>query len=341
MIDIVTGVGRGEWNKFLSESYDATIYHTPEWKNFIEETFGFEPHYLSARDEHGDIVGFLPLFHVKKRLTGSRLCSLPFSHDCGIIGDPRTYESLVFEAIGLMGRVKASHIEIRNKVDTCGFKPRNSFSTYILRLSPSVKDVEKRVHERVMRGVKKSLKSDISVYVANDEAHLKKFYEINCGSKKKLGVVCHPWKYIKNLFKCLDGRVSLYVVESGGKMISGGIMEYYQDRVTYAYGATDDNYVKLDPSKAFLWNSIVDACGKGYRYYDFGRASYDNIGLIYFKQGWGTEEKRLYYSYYPEVRKSLVSNRNNIKFRLGSMMARNMPTIAYKRFSDAVIGDFG
>lgn len=341
MIDIVTGVKEKEWNRFLDGCYDATIYHTPEWRSFLEKTFHYEPRYLFARNEHADIIGLLPLFHVRRRLTGNRLCSLPFSHECGFVGDRTAYTSLIDEAVSLCGQLSADYLEVRDYVGDGNFEQQNSFSTYILKLSPSVKEVEKKIHDRVRRGIKKSGKNGVSVFVANDADHLKMFYEINSRAKKRLGVPCHPWRFIKNLFDCLGGFVSLYVAEYDGKMIAGGIMERYKDRVTYGYGASDNDYVKFDPSKAFLWKSITDACKDGYKYYDFGRASYNNKGLIEFKKGWGTEEKKLYYSYYPAARRSLVTDRDNIKFKLATNVTRNMPLPLYEKFSDIIIGNFG
>ena len=85
MTEIVTNVNEEQWSSFVHRCSSASIYHTPEWKNFLEKTFGYEPHYLFAKDENDNIAGLLPLFDVKSKLTGNRLCSVPFSHMCGTL----------------------------------------------------------------------------------------------------------------------------------------------------------------------------------------------------------------------------------------------------------------
>lgn len=86
-IEVTHKVKEKEWKEFLSRSEYATVYHTPEWKKTLEESFGYKPYYLFVKDESDLIVGMLPLFYVKSKLTGNRLSSLPFSHISGPVGE--------------------------------------------------------------------------------------------------------------------------------------------------------------------------------------------------------------------------------------------------------------
>jgi lipid II:glycine glycyltransferase (peptidoglycan interpeptide bridge formation enzyme) len=160
-------------------------------------------------------------------------------------------------------------------------------------------------------------------------------------TKKRIGVPCHPWKFFKNMFKILNDDIILYIAKYKGEIIAGGIREYFKDTVICGYSAANPKYLKLEPYNAFMWKTIKDAGLKGYKYCDFGRVSYDNTGLIFFKKRWGTIEKKLYYSYYPKNPKSLTGNRKNIKYKLGVKVIRRMPMPIYKKFSDVVFGSFG
>ncbi|RJS71848.1 hypothetical protein CW714_05200, partial [Methanophagales archaeon] len=53
------------WNDFLKTHKNATIFHTIEWKNVLEETFGYKPEYLVVKNSEGKIVGISPAFSVK------------------------------------------------------------------------------------------------------------------------------------------------------------------------------------------------------------------------------------------------------------------------------------
>ncbi|HAU30914.1 MAG TPA: GNAT family N-acetyltransferase [Desulfotomaculum sp.] len=342
MIKIVNKVEENKWKKLLDTYDKATIYHTPEWKKTLEGTFGYKAHYFFAIDECGELVGLLPLFYVRSQITGSRICSVPFAHNCGPIGDEATVSFLAGKAIDLYKDLNADYFEVKDKVGFDNFEYQNAFSTYILELSPDLGIMWKKLDSGSARwGVKKSHKEGVSVSKTQSIEDLKEFYELNCITKKKIGVPCHPWKFFKNLFKFLDSYVSLYVARYNDKIIAGGIMEYFKKTVLYGYGAADPKYLKMQPYNAFIWKSIEDACLNGYKYYDFGRTSYDNVGLINFKKRWGTAEKKLYYSYYPKNPVSLTENRENLKYKWGTKVIQRMPMPIYKKFSDVVFGSFG
>jgi hypothetical protein len=118
MVEILRQIPENEWRRFLDEQSDATLYHTPEWKTFLEKTFDYKSRYLFATDESGQLTGMLPLFQVKSTLTGNRLCSVPFSHECGCIGDTSTQIALIDEAVAIKERYHIEKIEIRKNVET-------------------------------------------------------------------------------------------------------------------------------------------------------------------------------------------------------------------------------
>lgn len=342
MIDIVRNVEESEWKSFLNNCNEATVYHTPEWKQLMEKTFNYKSEYLFAKDESGNIAGFLPLFYIKSKLTGNRLCSVPFSHICGPLGNEEASAALIEEAIHLFQKSNLNTLEIRGTLNDERFVNLNSFSTYILELSPNPDDVWRKLDKGSVRwAVKKAEKSGVTVETTRVIDDLKKFYEINAMTKKELGVPCHPWKLFKNMFDILGNSVSLYVSKYKGEIIGGGIMLYFKDTILYGYGASNPSYLNMYPYNAFIWKSIEDACINGYANYDFGRTSYSNIGLINFKKRWGTVETKLYYSNYPTESNSLSENRESAKYKLASKIIKDMPFLMYKQSSSVVFQHFG
>lgn len=341
MVEITRSVNADEWHDFLQSQSDATLYHTPEWEVFLEKTFNYKPRYLFATDESGQMVGILPLFEVKSGLTGNRLCSVPFSHECGCLGDSAACTFLIGEAVALRDRYPIEKIEIRSAVRNPLFQEKNAFCTHILGLSRNPEETWKQLHTSGRRHVRKAEKQGVSVVSSTNVEDLKEFYELNCTTKQNLGVPCHPWEFFKNLFSILDGYVRLYLSRHEGNIIAGGVIECYKGQALYGYGAADPNHLNLRPYYAFIWKSIEDACANGCRTYDFGRTSYDNIGLIQFKKNWGARERGLCYSYYPTAGRSVVTERDSAIYRLGNSIIRAMPKSAYKAFSTSVFGHFG
>lgn len=337
-----TNVKEREWRSFLYNCDFARIYHTPEWKTFLESTFGYESHYLFSKDENGKIDGFLPLFYVKSKLTGNRLCSVPFSHICGYVGLDSSERKLLDEGVNLCLRLNANYFEVRSPVGTIGFQSRNSFSTHVLELCPETDDTWFKLERKSVRwAIKKSKMMGVKVESTNNLEDIKAFYELNCITKKEIGVPCHPWKFFSNMFKFLNKYVSLYIARYDDEIIAGGVFEYFNREVLYGYGAAHPDYQKFYPYNAFIWKSIEDACLNGYKRFDFGRTSYDNRGLMNFKKRWGTNETRLYYSFYPEAPMSLTENRDNPKYKYGIKLVKQLPLPLYKKLGDLVFGYFG
>ena len=227
-------------------------------------------------------------------------------------------------------------------INSNGFHCQNSFSTYILELSSNSDETWNKLEKKSARwATTKSKKMGVRVESTKHIEDLKSFYELNCITKKDIGVPCHPWKFFKNMFELMNEYVLLYIAKYQDEIIAGGVFEYFNDTVIYGYGAADPNNLKLHPYNAFVWKSIEDACANGYKYFDFGRTSYDNEGLINFKKRWGTIEKKLYYSYYPNNPESLTGNRENIKYKYGTKAIQKMPLNIYKIFSNSTFQHFG
>jgi len=341
---VTTEVKVLDWKSFLQKVSSATIYHSPEWKKFLEKTFGYKPYYLFSVNESDEIAGMLPLMHVKSRLLGSRLSCMPFAHRCGYIGDNVYKNNLIEAAVKIFNDSNIRYLEIRDAVRDSEFKNINAFSTYILELSGNVGEVWKRADKGSVRWAIKKSQKNLSVDATKNIEDLKEFYELNCVTKKDKGVPCHTWKFFKNLFDILQDHISLYTARYKDEIIGGGIMDYFKENVLYAYGAANPDYLKLYPYNAFIWKSIEDACLKGYKYYDFGSTSYDNTGLANFKRKWGSVEHKLCYSYHPYASSSALIEaygEKKLSYKFGGYVIRHSPMILYKKFSDLIFREVG
>lgn len=331
-----------EWNRFLSNNPDSTIYHTPEWKEFLEKTFDYEPRYFFAKNENDELIGIAPFFHVNSRITGNRLVSLPFSHICSPLGSLDVNNELLKCALSANEKLKSSTIEVRSLERFPGFSVNDNYSTFILKMTPRVDEVWNSLDRGSVRwAVKKSKNYGVTVEITNDIESIKDFFELNCITKRDIGVPGHPWKFVKNLFSCVKPYVSLYSAKLQGEIIAGGIMERFNGKVIYGYGAANPDHLKLYPYNAFIWKSIEDSCVNGYSTYDFGRTSLDNVGLIQFKKRWNTDEIKLYYNNQPEPRQTRATDRDSLTYKLGNGIIRRMPIAAYKLFSKASFSHFG
>ncbi len=342
MITIVRSIREEEWMRFLGGCDRATIYYTPGWKRFLDTVFPYKSHYLFAQDDTGEVVGVLPLFEVRSRLMGNRLTSAPFAHLCGPVGTGEAVFTLLGEAISLSERLSVDFLQINDLVGEPRFQRQNTFCSHILKLSPRIDLQWRRLDKGSVRwAIKKARRSGVTVDTSTSTADIRRFYELNCLTKKKLGVPAHSWDFFSNLFAALKENAILYRALYEGDMIAGGIMVRYNGTVLYAYGAASPDHLPVSPYNAFLWRSIEDACASGYRLFDFGRTAKTDSGLMHFKKRWGAIEQPLSYSFYPFVPRNALRDRAGITRRAMSKLIRHMPDGMYRWFSRGILKEVG
>ena len=326
-MEILTNVDENEWRKFLDICDAATIYHTPEWKKLMEETFNYDPYYFFLKN-NGNIAGLLPMFHIKNKLAGDSLCCVPFAHECGPIGDLNVSSILVKEGISLYRNKEIEsdrhhfnrHIEIKDSLEE-DFHLKSSFSMYVLELS-SVDKTWNTIHKSIRRYIKKSV-AEVVITRSNSIEDAELFYQVNCRNKQDKGILAYPKDLFINIARIMPGNIDIYLARFDGKIIGGVLNIYFKDKVFYEFGATDPRYMSQHPLYACLWKSIEDACIKNYKIFDFGLAANNETGLINFKKRWGATEKKLYYSYYPMLEEG--SGKYSSRYKIMEKVIKKLP----------------
>jgi hypothetical protein len=76
-----------------------------------------------------------------------------------------------------------------------------------------------------------------------------------------------------------------------------------------------------------MWHVIQKACKENYEYFDFGKSSVFNTGLIEYKRNWGAEETDITHLYYPEIDGLQSIARTSMKYKLMNLIWGNSPPI--------------
>ena len=103
------------WNDYVDHHPLATSAHAAQWKRLIERVFGKECHYLQA--VAGDkLVGVLPLVHMRSRLFGNFMVSVPYVNYGGVLADSAEVSQLLLrEASRLATSLGAGSVEYREQ----------------------------------------------------------------------------------------------------------------------------------------------------------------------------------------------------------------------------------
>ena len=195
-------------------------------------------------------------------------------------------------------------IELRNKYIGNRFNNRLIGYKHSLSLLPNEEEIffkfkKTQVQQRIQKGIRDGLLGTVSTaYEA-----IEQFYRLHLITRKKLGVPIQPKKFFyhfwNEIIKIGLGYVALVTYQNN--IISAGIFAGFDKVITYKFSASDPKYLRLHPNHLMLWTGIQEAKKRGFEILDFGRTDLETESLRKFKQGWGTKEEPLYYSYYPQI----------------------------------------
>jgi serine/alanine adding enzyme len=319
IVELNAKISKDVWQSYVEKHPHGLMYHLPQWQEVLADSFHHKPFYLFAKDEGGKLCGLLPLFQIKSMLTGNRLVSLPYSQVCGPIADSEDIlNMLVHKATELCHDLGCRYLELRmDEPKNIDLPVNDYFSTYILELSEPQAVWSKLDQKSVRWAINKARKENlIKVRPGSTAEDLKYFFRLNLNTKRRLGVPGHPYNFLKNISSKMEKFTKIYLAEFEDQPVAGIITFSFNDRVDYAYAASNDQYLKYHGNNLLVWQAIEDSCRQGYHHFDFGKTASDNEGLARFKKHWGTEPKKLYYYYHPGIPQIMTANRAGLKYKI-------------------------
>jgi FemAB-related protein (PEP-CTERM system-associated) len=309
-----------EWKEFLKNNTHR-IFHTPEWKEFIEKTFKIKPVYLAVK-EKGQILQIFPLIIIKHLIFGNKIISNPFQ-----------------EYGGPAGSIKKQHLDsiidfIKNKYSTYDYleirqgfeeadhpferrlKKITEYKRFILKLKDS-EYIWKELDKQKRKAIRKAEKNGIIIREVK-ESEIDDLYKIYLKNMKIFGSPPYGKKFFinfydiivqNNLGKCLGAYYN-------GNLISFLLGYFCSDTVKIDISVADHKYRNYRPNEALHWNFIRWACDNNYKIFDFGRVR-EGAGQFRFKKEFGCELKDLNH-YYLFLKKKKIPNINpeNPRFRV-------------------------
>ncbi len=326
-----------EWDDFVASHPAATSYHRYLWKKVVEESFGHRGYYLLARSG-GRTVGVLPIIHMKSRLFGNFLVSVPFFNYGGLLcSDPAGRSALLKEGGRVMAECDASYLELRHLADPLpGLATRSHKVTMVLDLAPDSESQWGRFSPKLRNQVRKAQKSGLEVMVGGAEL-LDGFYRVFCRNMRDLGTPVYGREFFENVLHAREVDPRVISVLRGGETIASGIMTRFRDRVEVPWASSNRDFRECCPNNMLYWEAIRRAIGDGARSFDFGRST-PGEGTYLFKKQWGAEPVPLYWQYLLRPGVELPDlNPANPKFRLAVQGWRRLPVALTRLLGPAIV----
>ena len=319
------------WDAFVATHPDATPFHRSCWLRTLQETYSFDPLlYVCTNDRTEGLTGVFPLFLVRSLLTGTRVVSLPFSDYSGpLCNESFLKDEMVSQLLEKFNR-RVKYIEIRGDISgSAGFSCHNHYKRHVLKLSSDVSEVLNKIDKRTIQySIRRARKSGVEIVDESNRHGMEEFYRLNRLTRKKHGVPVQSKKFFEKIHEHIisTGNGYLLLAKWEGRVIAAGLFLTCRDTVYYKYSVSDPAYLTGKcPNHLMTMHAIERGCLAGFRFFDFGRTSPDNEGLIRYKEMWGAQSQDLPYYYYPHVKGATATEGGGESYRLVTRIWRLLP----------------
>ena len=261
-----------------------------------------------------EIVGVLPLIHIKHLLFGNDLISMPYFDYGGILADDEeTERALKDEAVALAFSIGANDIELRNikpllniadenstcteTNETCGIKViTRIYKVRMLRKLPdNSKELMKSFKSKLRCQIRKPIKEGLTCKIGGHEL-LNDFYRVFTFNMRDLCSPVHSKQLMKNVLETYTKRSKVIIIYLNDQPVACSIVLGFGDTLENPWASSLRKYCKFAPNMLLYWKMLEYACDNGFRYFDFGRSTPEE-GTFKFKQQWGAEPVPLHWHY--------------------------------------------
>lgn len=314
----------GEHLRLLLSCDYSLIYASSEYANYLTRAVGGECTCLLAL-ENDAIVGSLSYFRKMHPEFGVIINSLPWygSHGGCVLADDsrddvrRALLDAYMQEVNAPGIFTATMIltpfeEKSKSVYESVIKPNFTDGRIgqITVLPENGVDIGSRLimslDPRKRRAVRKALKQGFSFHEADDEESWRFLFETHRENIAAIGGRAKPWEHFQAMRSTIPpGMRRLFVATDGNKPVAAVLLLYFNKTVEYITPVILHDYRSRQPLSFLIYNAMLDAIGRGFRWWNWGGTWKTQESLYHFKAGWGAVD--MPYSYLINASEKAVS----------------------------------
>lgn len=314
VVDLEPGDRR--WARFIAARPEALPYHHPSWFQVLRRAFGYRSAALGCVDGTGDLVGVLPLVEKRSLLAGVHLASLPHTPVAGPLATSReglrallVAAAMRAEHAGCWLQLKASGPELDGMIP--GLSRVRWNPSYVLELPSNPQDLRfgsSRNDARIRWAARKAARLGVTLRAASSVDDFRAWYRLYLETMRQHATPPRPFRFFHLMWEILgpEDRLRLLLAErkidGRAHLLAGSVFLRNGGTVIYAFNGCDQSQLGFRPNDAIHLTAITDACGNGFRTYDFGEVMDGDFGLAQFKGKWGARKVELYRYHYPRHR---------------------------------------
>jgi CelD/BcsL family acetyltransferase involved in cellulose biosynthesis len=307
MIYEVNPVLDRRWENFVATHPNSSIFHTPGWLLALHRTYGYEPVVYTTSPPQGELTNGLVFCRISSWITGRRLVSLPFSDHCDPLTGDGNSDSIVLEELRKEQRSQDwKYIEVRSRMGVLDQQSDegsdSSFCFHTIDLTCDEQALFLKFHKNSVRKmIQRAERENLQYVTGSSNDLLEAFYKLYVRNRRRKHIPPQPFRWFKNLSKCLGPAMQVRVAFKGNRLAAGIVTFKFRKTLVYKYGTSDPQFNRLGGTPSLLWGAIREAKAMGLQELDLGRSDWDNRGLITFKNRLGGKQSVLSYWRYPNA----------------------------------------
>jgi FemAB-related protein (PEP-CTERM system-associated) len=312
------------WNAWVDATTEGNFYQRYEWQLLNRQVLHHATFSLLAeRDD--EVVGVLPLVHVRSRLFGSILCSMPFVNFGGPAArDHETASELIRQACRLAEGKGCDYLEIRTNRLMPGLTETSTKVSMILSLKGGPDQIWDGFKSKHRTNLRRALQEGLMVRAGGPEL-LGPFYELMERGWRDLGTPLYEKAYFRRILEHFGPRVRIFVAYKDQIPVATAFNGHFRDTVEGMWAAGDPAYRQLQPNYTLYWSMIKDAAERGFKRFHLGRSSAGS-GAAAFKARWNAIPEPLFWNYHLVKATNLPAlNPDNPRYDLAIRSWRRLP----------------
>lgn len=290
----------------------ASAFHDQGWLRSLALTYGYEPVAATLTPPGMPLQDALVGCRVSSWITGTRYVSLPFSDHCQPLVDGSGQEVVLENWFrDECNRTGAKYFEIRALAGEAadGMVASGSYWFHELDLRPDLADIFRAFHrDSIQRKISRAEREGLSLDAGTSDGLVDEFYRLLLITRRRHGLLPQPKSWFSNIVQCMHGNARVLLARKGSVAVAGVLALRHRKSVIYKYGVSDEAFHHLGGMPFLFWRLIEESKRDGAEVLDLGRSDLDNLGLLAFKDKFGTAKRSLTYYRYSRDSKSRSSN---------------------------------
>ena len=326
------------WDDFVAAHPQASVYHLSIWRHIFAQAFG-KRWYLLAALQGNTIRAGLPLVHMKSRLFGNFLVSMPYVNYGGVLTEEDALaEPLLQHAVVLGQQRGAQYLELRHLEHRYPQLPTRQDKVSMWLTLPRTADALFAGFKAKLRSqIRKGEKNNLQVTVGAAEL-LEDFYTVFARNMRDLGTPVYGKALFRLILEAFPASARIVLVTSAaGIPVAGAFLLGYRERLEIPWASSLRKYNHLQSNMCLYWHCLQYACTQGYTIFDFGRSTRDE-STFKFKEQWGAHPVPHYWHYHMDEGGALPGlSPHNPKFRLAIGFWRRLPVSLTRLLGPSIV----